>query len=229
MPRSLLAAAVAALAVLAPAAVAHAAPTLSFDQPCYSPGDGMGFSGSGYTPGGAVDLLFSAEGRFGSYGTQADSAGNLADTLRTPDPDDFVDDDDFSTTMSVTANDKTRMDAGAPPEQRFGATQFTLSRYEVEVERTTGGRLRAGKPMRITAVGFTNARGKTLYLHYRRGGRTLKTVRLGRLAGACGDVQRVLRRGLPAGLRPGAYTLLFNTSKSSASGFPKWTSKVRLR
>jgi hypothetical protein len=220
MPRSLLAAVVAALAVLAPAAVAHAAPTLSFDQPCYSPGDGMGFSGSGYTPGGEVNLFFSAEGRFGSYGIQADAAGNLADTVRTPDPDDFVDDDDFSTTMTVTADDKTRMDAGAPPEEQFGAAQFILSRWEVELEQPGGAPPRARKPMRVTAVGFTHARGEMLYAHYTRGGKRLKSVRLGRLDDECGDRTRTLRRALPRGLRPGRYRLVFNASASNRGA---WT------
>ena len=41
-----------------PAVAQSPSPTLSFDVPCASPASGLGFSGTGYTPGGEVDLLF---------------------------------------------------------------------------------------------------------------------------------------------------------------------------
>ena len=48
MPRSLLAALVAALAAVMPAAAwAQAGPTLDFDKPCYAEDDPMQYSGAG--------------------------------------------------------------------------------------------------------------------------------------------------------------------------------------
>ena len=61
MPRSLLAALVAALAAVMPAAAwAQAGPTLDFDKPCYAEDDPMQYSGAGFTPGGEVNFLFSS-------------------------------------------------------------------------------------------------------------------------------------------------------------------------
>ena len=53
---------------------------------------------------------------------------------------------------------------------------------------------------------------------YRKGRMVLKAVKLGRLGGECGDRTKTLKRGLPRGLRPGRYTLMFTTSPSSAGG-----------
>ena len=231
MPRSLLAGLVAVLAALLPAAVAHAAPTLTFDQSCYSPGDAMTFSGAGYTPGGSVAMFFNsfATQEIGHYDTTADAAGAIAGRLDVPDPDDFLGENDSASGMGVSANDNARLEAGAGPEQAVGSATFQLSRYEVRVEQPNGRTPRARKRMRVTAAGFTTARGKTLYAHYRRNRRTAKTMKLGRLGGDCGDLTRTLARGLPRGLPAGRYELVFNTSRSDPQAFPKQTQKLRLR
>lgn len=230
MLRSLLAAVVAACAAIMPAAAwAQANPTLAFDKPCYSPGDPVGFTGAGYSPNGDVSLLFAAAGRVGSYDTRADGTGALFGRIGTPDVDHFLDDDEVSATLTVTANDQTRIDAGAPPEQQFGAAQFTLSRYGVRLMRRGGGTPRAAEPMRVEVVGWTHALGEVVYVHYRRGGRTLKSVRIGRTAGDCGDRKVTLRRGLPRGARPGRYQLVFNTSARDARSKPRLTMSLRLR
>ena len=50
-------------AALAVPALATAAPTVTADLPCYSPGQPIGLSGAGYTPAGDVGLIFSARRR----------------------------------------------------------------------------------------------------------------------------------------------------------------------
>jgi hypothetical protein len=230
MSRSLLAAVVAACAAITPAAAwAQDRPTLAFDKPCYSAGDPVGFTGAGYSPNGEVNFLFAAGGRVGSYDTRADGAGALFGRIGTPEVDHFLDDDEVSATLTVTANDRARIDAGAPPEQQFGAAQFTLSRYGIRLLRRGGGAPRAALPMRVEVAGWTHAIGEVLYLHYRRGGRTVKSVRLGRLAGDCGDRTVTLRRGVPRGARPGRYRLVFNTSARDARSKPRMTTTLRLR
>jgi hypothetical protein len=72
--------------------------------------------------------------------------------------------------------------------------------------------------MRVAAYGFTRAIGKTLYVQYRKHAKVLKAVKLGRLGGECGDRNKTLRRGLPRGLRPGRYTLVFTTSPRRGDG-----------
>lgn len=216
MSRSLLAALVAAFVAIVPAAArAQDGPTLTFDKPCYAEGDPMAYSGAGFTPGGEVNFLFStlSSSRVGSFDTQADTGGAIAGTIDAPDETMFLDDDERSAMMAAAATDKTRADQGAPPDQQFAAALFRLTRWNVEVNRT-----RARKPMRVDAYGFTRAIGKTLYVQYRKHGKLLKAVKLGRLADECGDRKKTLRRGLPRGLRPGRYTLMFTTSPRRGDG-----------
>ncbi len=221
MPRSLLAAVVAALAAVMPAAAwAQAGPTLDFDKPCYAEDDPMQYSGAGFTPGGEVNFLFSSlsTSRVGSFDAQADPAGAIAGTIKAPPEDVFIDDDERSAMVGTAATDKTRADQGAPPDQQFGAALFRLTRWEVSVARKGGGAPRAYKPMLVTAYGFTRAVGETLYVQYRKGRKVLKAVKLGRLGDECGDRTRTLKRGLPRGLRPGRYTLMFTTSPRRGDG-----------
>jgi hypothetical protein len=216
MSRSLLAALVAALVAIVPAAArAQDGPTLTFDKPCYAEGDPMAYSGAGFTAGGEVNFLFStlSSSRVGSFDTHADAGGAIAGTIDAPDETMFLDDDERSAMMAAAATDRTRADQGAPPDQQFAAALFRLTRWNVEVNRT-----RVRKPMRVDAYGFTRAIGKTLYVQYRKHGKVLKAVKLGRLADDCGDRKKTLRRGLPRGLRPGSYTLMFTTSPRRGDG-----------
>jgi len=225
MSRSLLAAVVAAFAALMPAAAwAQAGPTLTFDKPCYAKGDPMEYSGTGFTPGGEVNFLFRSLSNqsTGTYDTSADATGAIGGSIEAPSEDDVLDDGDDSGTVGASANDRTRIDQGAPPEQQFAGTTFRLTRWDVDVRRPGGGAPKARRPMRITAIGFTRVVGRPLYVQYRRGNRTLKAVRLGRLGGECGDLTRTIPRGLPRGLRPGRYTLMFTTSPRAVNGERVW-------
>jgi hypothetical protein len=232
MPRSLLAGLVAAVAAIMPAAAwAQDGPTLTFDQPCYSAGDSMEYTGAGYTASGPVTMFFSSLStqRFGSYDTTADAAGAIAGSIDTPDADDFLDDDDWSGRMGVAAGDTTRTDAGEGPETAVGFATFELSRFEVQLDQPNGRAPRANKRMDVTARGFTGATGKTLYMHYRRARKTLRSIKLGRLTGDCGDLDRTVRKGLPRGLPKGRYQLVFNTSRRDPRAFPRYSLTQRLR
>jgi hypothetical protein len=232
MSRSLLAALVAALVAIVPAAArAQDGPTLTFDKRCYAPGDTMTFTGSGYTPSGPVTMFLTSLStqRTGAFDTAADAAGAIAGQVAAPEPGSYIDDDDWSSKMGATANDKTRLDAGEPPQSAVGATVLTLSRFEVQLDQPNGRPPRAAKRMDVTAAGFTGARGKTLYAHYRRGRKTLKTLKLGRLHGDCGDLDRRLARGLPRGLPKGRYQLVFNTARRDPQASPRFSLKQRFR
>ena len=218
MSRSLPTAIVTAVAAMTPAtAWAQDGPTLTFDRPCYSPGDTMRFSGTGYTPGGAIEMLFNSLSTqsAGQWEITADPIGAIAGTLDTPDPDLFLDDSAFSGMMGVATND--------------ARATFTLSRFEVQTAQPNGRAPKSRKPMRVTAVGFTNANGQTLYVHYTRNRTRLKTIKLGRLGGDCGDRIRTLPRALPRGLRPGRYKLIFNTSARNTGRAPWYSNQLRLR
>ena len=75
--RPLIPAVVAATVALAPAAAAQAPPpTLQWDRQCYTEHQPMTFTGTGFTPAGRVDLLFSRPGFvYGSFEMTADAAG----------------------------------------------------------------------------------------------------------------------------------------------------------
>jgi hypothetical protein len=232
MSRSLLAALVAALVAIVPAAArAQDGPTLTFDKPCYAPGDTMAFTGSGYTPNGPVTMFITSLStqHSGAFDTAADAAGAIAGQAEAPEPGGYIDDDDWSSKIGATANDKTRLDAGAAPESAVGVTLFTLSRFEVQVDQPNGRLPRAAKRMDVTAAGFTAQSGKPLYVHYRHGRKTLKTFKVGRLHGACGGLDRRLSRGLPRGLPKGRYQLVFNTSRRDPRASPRFSLKQRFR
>jgi hypothetical protein len=82
--------------VLAAVPASHAAaqtppPTLEFDRACYAEHMPAVFTGTGYTPGGDVDLLFSSPMRMrGSYATRAGADGSLSGSATLPYVDDFL-------------------------------------------------------------------------------------------------------------------------------------------
>ena len=228
-------AAIAAVTVLTVTAATSASaqapsPTIAFDRECYSPGDTMTFEGAGYTPNGAVEMLFTANGRIGSYSTLAASDGAIAGSLDSPLPDDFLDKPQAADDVFVTANDQTRIQEQAPPESQFGATQFRLSRWAIGYH-SANGKIVANRRIRFQALGFTHAVGERLYVHYRLGARTVKSIRLGVLRGPCGDLNKKLSRGFPfRPVEPGTYKLIFNTSPSKAAEGPSIVfPRVRVR
>src|SRR5215210_4368669 len=86
----------AAAVALAPVAAAQAPqPTLTFDRPCYTEDQRMAFSGTGYTPGGPVELSFQRVGAvLGTFDTTADAAGAIGDHVRATDAQMLGDDED---------------------------------------------------------------------------------------------------------------------------------------
>ena len=214
----------AVLAGAVPASAQSPSPTFTFDVPCASPASGLAFSGTGYTPGGEVALLFVREGRIESFATRADAAGAIAGRVGVPDPDEFLDDDEFAGEVSATANDQARMEQGAPLESQFAPAEFRLSRFEVYAPQSP----RPGRRVRFRAAGFVGEAGRPLYLHYRRGGRTLATVRLGKLRGPCGDLTKTVRAFPFHPVRAGAYKLVFTTAKRVSANAQSITYTVRV-
>src|SRR5215208_3151753 len=102
--RSIAIAAVAAGGALASTASAQSPATLQWDRPCYTEDQRMVFSGTGYTPNGQVDLVFSRPGAaVGTYGTVADTAGAIGDYVLSTD-EQMLGDDERRETRFVTAN-----------------------------------------------------------------------------------------------------------------------------
>lgn len=211
MSRNALCGFAAALATAGLAAPAAAAPVLQADQECYTPGESMTLTGTGYQPSSAIGLFFSLGGRHGRdiLGLRdpitADSAGNVRVSVPAPD---LASSDDTEEDVTATANPQT---GGPPDPTTVGIAQFKLSTWDVLVTPWRQHRGEPGRRVRLHAYGWEPM--TTLWAHYLHGGRTLADVRIGALTGPCGDLSRTIRefpfRPVPAG----SYTIYFSGAR----------------
>jgi hypothetical protein len=214
MTRLQLTAALTATALTASVAPATAAPTVQADHPCYTPGEDMTFTGTGYTPGGNVDLALSLTGKHGSnllFPKQpaiADPAGGFRQVLTAPD---LASSDDTQEEVSVTANDRTRLEAGPPTPDAFAPTETLLSTWDVYVDPWDAHQVDPRKKVKFKVFGFEPA--TRVFAHYVLNGKRVKTVFVGNLTGPCGDLTASLRefpfRPVPAG----SYDVYFEGSR----------------
>lgn len=189
-----LVAAPAALALLALTPAANAA-TLTVNKPCFGANDNLVLTGTGFTPNAAVGFVVNTNGVTRTITDRlANPAGVFQYTSATP---------SIGTTRRRTdtflAVDRTNGANGA-------AAGVLLSRVRVTVSPGSGN---PSRRRRIRATGFTT--GRTLYAHIRRGGKTRRNVRIGRLKGACKSIS--VRRRLLRGLRPGNYRVQFDVAR----------------
>ena len=191
-PRSAAALAVSAVLAAVPATASGAPQPAALDTsyPCYSSGESVLLSGSGFTPGGRVTL--SASGQQLTT-IEADLDGGF--TVRVQAPDAL-----FGTVhLRFTATDR------AAPTLTDHAT-VRIADTDVVVTPEIGG---PSELRRIRGWGFFGA--EAVYAHVKRhGAARARNIRLGSPRGACGtlNIQRRLFRNEP---RPGAYTLQFDT------------------
>jgi len=166
------------------------APQLNASYPCYGSGESLLLTGSGFTPQELVALTVSGQ-QLGTVDT--DSDGGFSARVEAPTGL-------FGTILlRFSAIDR------AQPEVRVG-TDVRITSTDVIVTPAVGSpsRLR-----RIRAWGFFEERA--IYAHVkRRGARHARNIRLGVPSGACGRLD-TRRRLFPSGVRPGTYTLQFDT------------------
>jgi hypothetical protein len=188
------------VSVAAPALASAA--TVSVDHKCYRPGQTTQVTGEGYTPGGEVALSFTLHGASGGMGsdvllTQADSAGRIAMNTFGP----VLPPNESPALVDLAATDQEQAQQSAPPPV---STQFILENFEVYVSPWNRGIARPGRSAQFEMRGFTLETGRTLYAHYVLNGRLRKTVAVGRLTGACGELSKSARqfpfRPVPAGI-----------------------------
>jgi hypothetical protein len=178
--------------------------TLRTDRTCYTPNEEVRLTGTGFTPGGQVTIAL-------SRGTDvlvretplvADAAGALSGSLRTPQ---LTSRDDPRERAVITASDVTRAST-------FGAVQIALSAWAVAADNPSwSSRAPIGDPRRMTRfrlIGFTPA--TRAWLHYRFGGRTVRTVPLGALRRPCGDTTKRMREFPFRPVRAGQWRLVFS-------------------
>jgi hypothetical protein len=194
-------------AALAVPAFATAAPTLTADLPCYSPGQPIGLGGAGYTPAGDVGVVFSLAGAHGSNTVaaegplKADAAGGISGRLPAPR---LASDSDLREDATVRANDQARIGPNGPiglPEDSFATTRFTLSSVDVLVLPWLIGHVNPRALTTFKVLGWEPYR--KVYAHYFLNGKRIKTVEIGSVSGPCGDMTKKVRqfpfRPVPAG------------------------------
>ncbi len=187
--RTVVAQALLAACLIAPASASAQYVDLEADRACYAPGEVVSLTGYGFTPDG--DVALRAGGLHLGFGI-ADYDGLFRATMRAPRLP-------FSQVgLRFTATDQTY-------RLNRASAEIQLTSLGVRVTPTTGDPTR---PRRIRARGFFG--GRVLYAHVRRGNR-VRSLRVGRLTGACRRIDAT-RRLFPAGVDPGAYKLDFDTN-----------------
>lgn len=199
------------IALLALPATAAADPTLSVDRPCYTPGEAIHTTGGGYTPASQVDMSLNVLSRGGTRfyflrdPLTPDDSGNISATLRAPDlslRDDTVED------VALAAYEEPG-DENSP----FGSAFFKLSTFDILVAPWDRQKVDPKKATTFRAYGFEGL-GPVLYAHYFLRGKLKKTVRIGALTGACGNLSKKMKqfpfRPVPAG----DWQIKFDTSRA---------------
>lgn len=187
----------AALAATAAVPAAASAAAVQTDLPCYLRSQAVNVAGQGFAPGAFVTANGSG---FTSSGT-ADAAGNFGGQGTAP----FVDSDRKSPkTVTLTASDGTNT-AQASFKVVSGGAKWKGS----------------GNPrstVKWTFLGLTP--GQPIYVHVRKGSKTIKTTRVGKAGGVCGTATKRLRR-FPvraSQVRNGNYKIFVDNRKTFSRG-----------
>ena len=186
MTRSL-AVAAGALALAIPSAASAAELVVSPQKSCYSSGESVNLLGTGFSPLGSATVTRDGS-LLGSLNTDGTGAFNGVLTLAQ---------NSGRQTKTYTATDNTDSSITA-------SAQIVVSAVVVGLKPASGA---PGRILRINARGFTT--GKTLWAHIKRG-KSKRTIRLGRLKGACGSL-KTRKRLLPQNAALGVHTLQFDT------------------
>jgi hypothetical protein len=223
-PSVVLAIALASLAAAEAGQAQEPQPTLQFGGSCFTEGQAVPFSGAGYTPGGEVTLQFADAGAMrGAYTTNADASGALNDWFRVDDADQLLNADDEREPIDVTANDKTRIEAGQlPVESQFGVGTFTFTRWEA----FSKGHFTPGKRSTVEIFGWAFATGKPAWFLFRKGSRTVASIPIGRLDNVCGDRKAKIK--VPRRLKPGRYRVVLTTDRTLKGAYMWRTARVTL-
>jgi hypothetical protein len=211
--------ALAALALLAVPASAHAAPVLDPLKPCYvavrvdtQTGDyiteDVPLKGSGFTPGALVNIT--VDGTTAATNIPVDGAGALDVTIKAP----FQDRGERPFSVTVTEQDNAAQTITA---------QTMVTHLEVDAKPK---KARPARRITLTGRGFTML-DRPVYAHYVRGRKARRTVRLARRpSGPCGTF-KAKRRQFPFKPRTGTWIVQFDQQKRYES--PPATAFVALK
>jgi hypothetical protein len=201
---------------------ALARPSLTTDRGCYSEGEPVRFSGQGFTAGATIGFIFASSGMLGQAATTADATGAFEFPLRAPRLKEF-DAEPPAFDLSVTANDQSTFGPDGtiigPPEDSVAAAQIRVSAWTVDIPQwnSSHASARARQRVRLATHGWTST-GETLYVHYLRGGKAIRSEKVGALEPPCGDLTKTITTFSSRQLKPGTYSVRFSPSA-------KWSGK----
>lgn len=209
----------AALAAAAPSA--HAAPVVQ-TLPCvnYIAGEKtMPVAVAGFTPGGFVEVNTASVASPAPRILTSFRLDGLGAFRELTFPPTFSDFKSNLETFNISAAD-TITNPAAPQVAlgQFQVVRFGLTRTPTPKKPTSR--------VKVTARGFTP--GKTVYAHFRFGGKTYRTVSLGLAKGACGIASKRMR-ALPTRSRYGTWKAYIDqTKKFSKTTRPQWIDSFRI-
>jgi hypothetical protein len=187
------------LGVLAVTPSSAMAGSLSFTDPCYFAGDPVAALGQGWTAGHTILITDPVVELRTS--TVAGSDGSFTSTFTAPTSKKFA----AVRRLTVTATD----------ERGHETSSATFFDVQPGVDVNLDGKLTA--PVRWTIAGFTG--GQTIWGHWLYHGHVEKTLKMGKVPGACGLVKRTLPR-LPTTPRKGAWRAQFDPKKTYSAKTP---------
>jgi hypothetical protein len=206
--------------VLAFAAPAHAAPGVGVEHRCYAEGDSIGIRGYGFTAGSPIRLTLERRASAPLVDTSdpvADPNGIVTGSYQLETDTGWFEGDESRFTLTLRMAESAEMAA---------ATTFTLSRWNVDVD----GTFAPGRAVTLNALGFTQAVGKTLYAHYVRGGKRVKTIKLGTAKGPCGNRKVHLSDAFPFDdVAPGEWRIRVNAARTDPTARDTIVIPVRVR
>lgn len=191
------------------AATATAASAATLEMPPCVPQNELNVPvrGSGFSPNAAVQIA----GGPVTVTAQTDATGTFQTTVLSPANNTFN-----PKQGTLTATDQTN-----PAVTATAGFQYVRFGSNLPLN---------GRPGRTTIwkfAGFTA--GKSIYGHFRFGGKTIRNYRFGKAQGACGTLTAHARR-LPARSRPGQWRLQIDQRKTySANTSPRVTATFTIR
>jgi hypothetical protein len=114
-----------------------------------------------------------------------------------------------------------------PNPAAIGVTQFKLSTWDVFVAPWERHVATPGKLVALRAHGWEPM--TTLWTHYFRGARKLADVRIGALAGACGNLTKTIRQFPFRPVPPGSYTIYFSGTRAFDRRHDPWIDYTHVR
>ena len=217
----------AALTACVAAGPAVADPTVKVDRSCYAPGDTITRTGAGFAPNAKVaeSVTFQTAtipavslGTLAGPTAAANGQGTFSSRITAPR---LRRARDFTEAVTDTFTDPSNP---AKP----AVAQWTLSAWYADAPAWYDHVANPGRSMTVYAEGWTSS-GTTLYMHYFFGTKRYATVRVGRLAGECGDLSEHVRQFPFAHVRSGAWKVFFSTTKTLDKVHDIWLAvKVRV-